>query len=138
MIRFAQSLSVLFVFVLGVAGVTAMLFPSAINETAGFNAVTDYGFTNLRTLGAPTLSLAIITAIGAYRREWLLLLPASMYFFLNGSARVISLFVEQYDPVMLRGLVLTFGLFALSQIALHILRLAENKQANQAGEPAVQ
>ena len=138
MIRFAQSLSLLFVLVLGGAGVTAMLFPVAINETAGFNAVTDYGFTNLRTLGAPTLSLAIITAIGAYRREWLLLLPASMYFFLNGSARVISLFVEQYDPVMLRGLVLTFGLFALSQIALHIFRLAENKQAGQAGEPVIQ
>ena len=115
-----------------------MLFPAAINETAGFNAVTDYGFTNLRTLGAPTLSLAIITAIGAYRREWLLLLPASMYFFLNGSARVISLFVEQYDPVMLRGLVLTFGLFVLSQIALHIFRLAESGQADTVGEPAIQ
>lgn len=136
MIRFAQPLSVLFVLVLGGAGITAMLFPAAINETAGFNAVTDYGFTNLRTLGAPTLSLAIITAIGAYRREWLLLLPASMYFFLNGSARVISLFAEQYDPAMVRGLLLTFGLFALSQIALHIFRRAGGVQETHSGEPA--
>ena len=124
MIRVAQFLSLLFVLILGSAGLTTMLFPIHINEPSGFNAATDYGFTNLRTLGAPTLSLAIITAIGAIRKEWILVLPASMYFFLNGTARLISVFVEGYEPVMLRGLMLTFGLFLLSQIALHIFKRA--------------
>ena len=130
MIRFAQSLSLLFVLILGGAGLTTMLFPMVINEPSGFNAVTDYGLTNVRTLGAPTLSLAIITAIGAVRKEWLLVLPASLYFVLNFSARVISTIVEGYAPVMLTGLLFTFSLFILSQVALHIFRRqAEKKEA---------
>ena len=122
MTRFAQFLSGLFVLVLGSAALTTIFFPDVINAPSGFNATTNYGFTNLRTLGAPTLSLAIITAIGAYRKEWLLLLPASMYFLFNWSARVISTFVEGYEPTMLLGLVFTFTLFVLSQVALHTFR----------------
>ncbi|KID57539.1 hypothetical protein JF50_10145 [Pseudoalteromonas luteoviolacea] len=124
MIKFAQLLCGIFVLILGSAALTAMLFPSVINEPSGFNAVTEYGFTNLRTLGAPTLSLAIITAIGIYKKSWLLILPASMYFFFNFSARVISTMVEGYEPVMLFGLVFTFSLFITSQVALHLFRKA--------------
>ncbi|MCO7226962.1 hypothetical protein [Pleionea sp. CnH1-48] len=129
MLRFAQILSALFVLIFAASSLTIIFAPDAVNQAAGFNASTDYGFTNLRTLGAPLLSLAIITAIGAIRKQWILLLPASLYFLFNGSARVVSLFAEQYDPVMLRGLVLTFGLFALSQIALHTFRRMERKFA---------
>ena len=122
MYRFAQILSWGFVLVLGVAGIMTMLFPTAVNEPAGFNATTDYGLTNVRTLGAPTLALAIATAIGAIRREWLLVLPASMYFLFNASARVISVLVEGYDPVMLRGLLITSVLFALSVFVVRTMR----------------
>lgn len=122
MIRFSQVLSGLFVLVLGSAGLTTILFPEVINAPSGFNATSNYGFTNLRTLGAPTLSLAIITAIGAIKKHWLLILPASMYFLFNFSARVISVFVEGYEPTMLLGLVVTFTLFSLSQVALHTFR----------------
>ncbi|AOT07632.1 hypothetical protein [Pseudoalteromonas luteoviolacea] len=125
MIKFAQVLCGIFVLILGSAALTAMLFPSFINEPSGFNAVTDYGLTNLRTLGAPTLSLAIITAIGIYKKAWLLILPASMYFFFNFIARVISTIVEGYDPVMLFGLLFTFTLFLSSQVALQIFRKAD-------------
>lgn len=131
MIRFAQILSAIFVAILATAAITTMFFPELINAPSGFNATTDYGKTNLRTLGAPLLSLAVITTLGIYRKEWLLLLPASLYFFFNGSARVISLFNEQYDPVMLRGIIFTFGLFILSQIALHILRLGKRSELEQ-------
>lgn len=122
MIRFAQILSALFVLVLGASALTTIFSPMSINEPSGFNAVTNYGITNLRTLGAPTLSLAVITAIGALKKEWLLILPASLYFLFNGSARLISVFVEGYEPIMLRGLILTFTLFALSQVALHMFK----------------
>ncbi|WHI46978.1 hypothetical protein ACJJIW_18485 [Microbulbifer sp. JMSA004] len=122
MIRFSQFLSGIFVLVLGSAGLVTMLFPEIINGPAGFDATTNYGFTNLRTLGAPTLSLAIITAIGAFRKEWLLILPASMYFLFNGSSRVISVLVEGYEPVMLTGLIVTFTLFILSQVAVYNFR----------------
>ncbi|MCK0068171.1 hypothetical protein [Kordiimonas laminariae] len=127
MLRFAQLLSGLFVLVLGTSALTLIFAPDAVNLAAGFNANTDYGFTNMRTLGAPLLSIALITAIGALKKDWILLLPASLYFLFNGSARVVSLFNEQYDPVMLRGLLLTFGLFALSQLALQIFRRATKK-----------
>jgi ABC-type arginine/histidine transport system permease subunit len=127
MIRIAQILSGLFVLVLGSAALVTMLFPAVINEPSGFNAATNYGFTNLRTLGAPTLSLAVITAIGAYKKEWLLLLPASLYFCFNFSARVISTFIEGYEPTMLFGLIMTFTLFVLSQIALHGFRANRQK-----------
>ncbi|AWF81602.1 hypothetical protein BTJ40_12625 [Microbulbifer sp. A4B17] len=122
MIRFSQFLSGIFVLVLGLAGLVTMLFPEIINGLAGFDATTNYGFTNLRTLGAPTLSLAIITAIGAFRKEWLLILPASVYFLFNGSSRVISVLVEGYEPVMLTGLIVTFTLFILSQVAVYNFR----------------
>ncbi|KZN30591.1 hypothetical protein N480_06425 [Pseudoalteromonas luteoviolacea S2607] len=122
MIKFAQILSGLFVLILGSAALVTMLFPELINQPSGFNAVTNYGFTNLRTLGAPTLSLAVITAIGAYKKDWLLLLPATMYFFFNFFARAISTIIEGYEPVMLFGLVMTLTLFILSQVALHGFR----------------
>ncbi|MDK1286996.1 hypothetical protein [Pseudoalteromonas umbrosa] len=122
MIKFAQVLCGMFVLILGSAALTAMLFPAIINEPSGFNVVTDYGFTNLRTLGAPTLSLAIITAIGIYKKAWLLILPASMYFFLNFFARAISAVIEGYEPAMLFGLIFTFTLFVLSLIALQVFK----------------
>ena len=122
MTRFAQILCVLFVVVLGGAGLSTIFNPVGFAEPTGFNPVGNYGLTNIRTLGAPTLSLAIITAIAALRKEWLLVLPASLYFLFNLSARTISVFVEGYEPIMLRGLLLTSVLFILSQVALNIFR----------------
>ncbi|ALO44179.1 hypothetical protein [Pseudoalteromonas phenolica] len=129
MLKFAQFLSAVFVLVLGSAAVTTMFFPEVINTPSGFNAVTNYGFTNLRTLGAPTLSLAVITVIALWRKDWVLLLPASLYFLFNFSARVISVVVEGYEPVMLTGLLFTFTLFSLSQVALHSFRKLSNHRA---------
>ncbi|MEM7115146.1 MAG: hypothetical protein AAF614_22090 [Chloroflexota bacterium] len=131
MLRLAQILSVLFVVVLGVAGLTSILNPIAIGEASNLNPIGNYGLTNVRTLGAPTLTLAIITAIGVFRKEWLLILPASLYFLLNGLARVISVVVEGYEPVMLRGLLFTGVLVVLSQIALHTFRRTNGTEQAQ-------
>ena len=125
MIRIAQILSALFVLVLGSAGLTTIFSPMTILEPSGFEVASNYGITNLRTLGAPTLALAIITVIAIIRKEWLLVLPASAYFFLNFSARIVSVFAEGYESTMLFGILLTFTLFVLSQIALHTFRRAE-------------
>ena len=132
MSRLAQILSGLFVLVLGGAALTSMFSPLSILEPSGWEIATNYGITNLRTLGAPTLSLAVITAIGAIRKEWLLILPAAMYFFFNFSARFISIFAEGFEPVMLRGLIITTVLVILSQVALHIFRTAGEPQAQAA------
>ena len=125
MLRFAQALSLLFVVIFLAASVTAMFFPQRISDASGFNPTTNYAITNVRTLGAPLMSFAVVTTLGIVRRSWLLLLPGSLYFLFNGAARVVSLLTEGYEPVMLRGLLLTFGLFALSQVAIYIFRRPE-------------
>lgn len=125
MLRFAQGLAAVFVLILAMAGINTLLNPMFVAEPSGFNPVDNYGLTNIRTLGAPTLSLAIITAIGAYRKEWLLILPAALYYFFNLTARIISVIVEGYEPVMLRGLLLTSVLVILSQLAIQLFRRAQ-------------
>ena len=122
MLRFAQALCVLFVLIFLSASVSTIFFPRRFSDASGFNPTTDYAITNVRTLGAPLLSFAIVTTLGIVRRSWLLLLPASLYFLFNALARVISVLSEGYEPVMLRGLLLTFGLFALSQVAIYAFR----------------
>ena len=121
-IRLAQALIALCILVLGTAAMTSIFSPHFVSEASGFSAQTDYGITNIRTLGAPTLALALTALFGLVRGDWRFVLPASLYFLFNGSARVISILGEGYDPVMIRGLIATFGLFAISQVAIYLLR----------------
>ncbi|MEM8858936.1 MAG: hypothetical protein AAGD96_11480 [Chloroflexota bacterium] len=125
MIRLAQVFCAIFVLFLGVSGLASIFSPETIFAEVGFEAVSNYGVTNLRTLGAPTLALAIVTALGAYRKDWWLILPASLYFLLNFSARLISVFAEGFEPIMARGMILTIVLFTLSQVAIYMFRTAE-------------
>ncbi|WDE05838.1 hypothetical protein SG34_002575 [Thalassomonas viridans] len=129
MLRIAQFIAALFVIVFSVAAGAAIFFPDAVGAASGFNPTSDYGITNIRTLGAPLLMMAVVTAIGAYTRQWILLFPATIYFLFNGLTRVLSLFNEQYDDVMLRGLFLTFGLFTLAIFVLKTFRRAEKQPA---------
>jgi len=126
MLRIAQFISILFVIIFTAAAIPVIFFPEFLGGISGFNPISDYGLTNIRTLGAPLLMMAIMTSIGAYTRNWLFLLPATIYFPLNGLTRVLSLFNEQYDVVMLRGLFLTFGLFILAIWVVKTFRVTEN------------
>ncbi len=127
MTRIAQVIAAILVLVLGGAGIVTMFSPLSISEAAGFAPDNNYAITNVRTLGAPTLALAIITILGAIRKEWLLILPASLYFLLNFTARGISVVVEGYEPVMLKGLILTATIFVLSQVVLQSFLRAERR-----------
>lgn len=127
MFRIAQVLSSIFVIIFTAASMSAIFFPETLGAASGFNPTSDYGLTNIRTLGAPLLMMAIVTAVGIYAKNWIYLVPASMYFLFNGSTRVISLFNEQYDDVMLRGLFLTFGLFVVSLWVLKQFRQVQNR-----------
>lgn len=127
--RAAQILAGLFVLVLIAASVSNMFNPASVAETAGFNPTSNYGLTNMRTLGAPTLSIAIITTIGIYRKEWLLILPAAMYFGFNLTARLISIVVEGFEPVMVRGLGITSTLFFLALIAVYLFNRIKTETA---------
>ena len=128
MLRAAQAIAALFVLVLGAASISNMFNPAAVAETAGFNPISNYGLTNMRTLGAPTLSLAIFTAIGIYRKEWLLIVPAAMYFGFNLTARLISVVAEGFEPVMTRGLLLTSTLLVLALISIYLFRRSTSEE----------
>ncbi|GAA6151327.1 hypothetical protein [Pseudoteredinibacter isoporae] len=130
LIRIAQAITALCILVLGTAAIMSIFNPHLVSEASGFSAQTNYGITNVRTLGAPTLALALTALFGLIRRDWRFVLPASLYFLFNGSARVISLIGEGYEPVMIRGLILTFGLFAISQVAIYLLRAQGAKVAS--------
>lgn len=129
MVRLANIIACLFVVIFSVAGVTATFFPQILGDTSGFNPTSDYGLTNIRTLGAPLLMMALVTAYGIFSKNWLLIAPACLYFFLNGSTRVVSLLNEAYDPVMIRGLIITFSLFLLATWVIKTLRKAQGVQA---------
>lgn len=120
--RLAQAFAFIFAIIFTIAAISAIFFPVSLSDASGFNPTSDYGITNVRTLGAPLLMLAVVTAFGAFRKDWIMIVPASLYFFFNGSSRIVSLVFEQYDPIMIRGLLLTFGLFVLSQLVIYILR----------------
>jgi len=129
MLRIAQFIAALFVLIFTAASISTIFFPQTVGAASGFNPLSDYGLTNIRTLGAPLLMMAVITGLGIYRQQSILLLPATIYFLFNGTTRVISLFNEQYDPIMLRGLLLTFVLFSLATWVLKIFRQAEHNVA---------
>lgn len=120
--RLAQAFAFIFAIIFTIAAISAIFFPVSLSDASGFNPTSDYGITNVRTLGAPLLMLTVVTAFGAFRKDWIMIVPASLYFFFNGSSRIVSLVFEQYDPIMIRGLLLTFGLFVLSQLVIYILR----------------
>lgn len=122
MTRIAQLIASLFVLVLGSAALVSLFSPMTIAGPSGFNPVDNYGLTNIRTLGAPTFVLAAITAFGVWKANWTYIVPAALYFFMNGSARVISVIVEGYEPVMQRGLMATFALFALALVCIYLFR----------------
>ena len=83
MTRIAQLIAAIFVLVLGSAALVSLFSPMTVAGPSGFNPVDNYGLTNIRTLGAPTLVLAGITAFGIWKENWRLILPASAYFFTN-------------------------------------------------------
>lgn len=126
MTRVAQGICLIFILMLGISGLTTMFMPTGFVDQVGFNPINNYAVTNVRTLGAPTLMMAIVTAIAALRKDWMLLLPASIYFALNFLARVTGAVVEGFEPVMTRGLILTAVLFILSQVAIYLFRTAKD------------
>jgi|GEM_PF-3002663 len=129
MVRLANIIASLFVIIFSAAGITATFFPQILGNTSGFNPISDYGLTNIRTLGAPLLMMAAISAYAIFAKNWILLAPACIYFLFNGMTRLISLFNEEYDPVMLRGIILTFSLFLLASWVIKTLKASQEGES---------
>lgn len=130
MTRAAQILSGLMAVFVAFLAFQYLLRPVAISEINGFNPDTTFGVTNMRTLAAPMLMIAGLSAAAAIRQNWILLLPAALYFLLTAVIRVFGLIADGYDTSTLRGLVLAVVLFAVAEFALQVFRRAERRQAD--------
>ena len=129
MTRAAQILAGLLALFVAGFGLLYALNPLGASAANGLAPDTVFGMTNMRTLAAPMLMIALMTAIGAVRQSWEFLLPAALYFLFTALLRVLGLVADGFDTSTLRGLVLALVLFAVAEFALQIFRRPERRPA---------
>lgn len=132
MLRAAQILSGLMAAFVAAIAVTYIVNPTATAEVNGLNPVNDFGMTNMRTLAAPMLMVALTAALGAVKKNWMFLLPAALYFLFTAIIRVIGIFADGADPSTIRGLIVAAVFFGIAEFALQIFRRSERQSAENA------
>ena len=129
MTRAAQILAGLMAAFTGFIALQYLVSPLTVSAINGFNPETTFGTTNTRTLAAPMLMVAGMAAAGAWRQQWILLLPAALYFLFTVIIRIFGLIADGYDISTLRGLILAAVLFGVAEFALQVFRRAERRAA---------
>ena len=69
----------------------AMLYlfnPMAASGANGLDPVGEYGLTNMRTLAAPLLAMAVMAGIGTVKKNFVFVAPAALYFLFTALIRV--------------------------------------------------
>ena len=126
----AQILSGLLAAFLAFNAVLYVFNPMAAATASGLNPTTDFGVTNVRIQGASMLMLAIAAGIGAWKQNWLFLVPSVATFLFVALIRVFGMFADGVDPGTIRGLVLALVLFAVAEFAAIVLRRSERQVAD--------
>lgn len=129
MTRAAQILAGLLALFVGFIAVQYLFRPHALIGVNGFNVDTTFGITNMRTLAAPLIMIAFMSAIGALRQNWVFLLPAALYFLATALIRLFGLVLDGFDTGTIRGLILAVVLFGVAEFALQVFRRAERREA---------
>lgn len=129
MTRAAQILAGLLALFVGFIAVQYLFRPMTVAPLNGFNPETTFGVSNVRTLAAPMIMIAFMSAVGALRQNWVFLLPAAIYFLATALIRVFGLIADGYDVSTIRGLVLAVVLFGVAEFALQVFRRAERQKA---------
>ena len=75
------------------------------------------------------LMLAIAAGIGAWKQNWLFLVPSVATFLFVALIRVFGMFADGVDPGTIRGLVLALVLFAVAEFAAIAFRRSERQAA---------
>ncbi len=127
--RAAQALSGLLALFLAAIGMLYTFNPSGVSAANNLLYETTFGATNMRTLAAPMLMMAIVTAIGAVRQDWKFLVPAAVYFLLTVVIRALGLALDGFDSGTLRGLAVAALLFVVAEVPVQVFRRAGARQA---------
>lgn len=125
MLKIAQILSGLLALALFAFAALYIFNPTAAASARGFEPVGDYGMTNIRVLAATFVTLGIMSAIGAVKKNFLFLAPAALYFLVSIVIRVIGIVVDGADPATLRVMIPAVVLFIVAEFALQVFKRAE-------------
>ena len=72
--------------------------PMAAAGASGLNPTTDFGVTNVRMQAASMLMMALAAGLGAWKQNWLFMVPAVATFFFVALIRVFGLVADGADP----------------------------------------
>ena len=125
----AQILSGLLAAFLALNALFYVFNPMAAAGASGLNPTTDFGITNVRMQGASMLMLSLATGVGAWKQNWLFLLPSVATFVFVALIRVFGMFADGVDPGTIRGLVLAVVIFAIAEFAAIVFRRSERRAA---------
>jgi hypothetical protein len=68
--------------------------------------------------------LAVLTGLGAAKKEFYLLVPAPAYFLAIIFTRIVSLITDGTDSGTIRALVLAVVLFVITEVAAQLIKRA--------------
>ncbi len=124
MLKIAQILSGMLALLLFAFGAFYIFNPAGAASARGFESIGEYGMTNVRLMAATFVTLGILTAIGAIKKDFIFLAPAAVYFLASIVLRIFGIIVDGADPSTLRVMVPAVVLFAVAEFALQVFKRA--------------
>lgn len=122
MLKIAQILAGLLALALFVFAGIYLFNPTGAASARGFEPLGDYGLTNVRLMAATFITLGVMSAIGAVKKDFVFLAPAALFFLVSIVIRIIGLFVDGADPNTLRVMIPAIVLFIVAEFALQIFK----------------
>ena len=124
MMKIAQILAGLLALALFAFSAIYLFNPAGAASARGFVPDGAYGLTNVRLMGATFVTLGILTALGALKREYMLVAPAALFFLVSIVIRIVGIVVDGADPTTLRVMIPAVVLFVVAEFALQVFKNA--------------
>lgn len=118
----AQILAGLVALFLGFLAIRYTFTPDALSNLNQLSADSAFGKSNIRAMGAPMLMLALLTGLGALKKNFYMLIAAPVYFLSIIFTRIVSIVADGSDPGITRSLILAVVLFVISEVAAQLIK----------------
>ena len=125
MMKTAQILAGLLALALFAFSAVYLFNPAGAASARGFVPEGAYGLTNVRLLGATFVTLGILTALGALKKEYMLVAPAALFFLVSIVIRIVGIIIDGADPTTIRVMVPAVVLFIVAEVALQVFKRAD-------------
>ena len=129
MLKIAQILAGLLALALFAFSAVYLFNPAGAASARGFVPDGAYGLTNVRLMGATFVSLGILTALGALKKEYMLVAPAALFFLVSIVIRIIGIIVDGADATTVRVMLPAVVLFVVAEFALQVFKRADKAAA---------